>query len=68
MPKLALMLFAVVFALAGTYGAQAAAKGKGKDQATCSRLIQSNPAYLTRAGCAQACAAAIRACMRGAPY
>ena len=69
MPKFALILFAAAFALAGTHDAQAATKGKGKDQATCARLVKSNPAYLNRGGaCAQACNAAIQACMRGEAF
>ena len=36
------------------------------DQATCSKLVKSNPAYLVRNGnCAQACRAAIVRCMKG---
>jgi hypothetical protein len=68
MSKFALMVLAAAISVAGASAAQSAAKGKGKDLATCSRLIKNNPAYLTRGECARACAAAIRSCMRGEPY
>jgi hypothetical protein len=69
MSKFTLVLIAAVIAVAGASTAQAQSKtGKGKDQATCSRLIKANPAYQGRDGCNRACAAAIRACMQGQPY
>ena len=71
MSKFTLVLIAAVIAVAGTTAAQAQTKkGKGKDRATCERLVKANPGYLeSRSGtCARACHAAIQACIKGETY
>lgn len=69
MSKVTLLLIAAVIAVAGTSTAQAQSKkSKGKDQATCMRLVKANPAYAPNGFCGRPCAAAISSCMRGGSF